>query len=191
MASTALRTRRWTRREYERLIELGVFAPGERLELIDGVLLVKEPQGALHFSAIRLLQDTLSRVLGDSWEIRAQGPIALDARSEPEPDIAVVQGTFRDYVLEHPARASLVIEVSDATLAIDRRKGGVYARAGVPDFWIVNLVDRRLEIYRSPARSPQSRFGWTYSDVRHVGRSELVTPLILPAARIPVSDLVP
>lgn len=89
MASTVVppsRTRRWTRVEYERLVELGVFRPGERLELIDGLLVVREPQGSRHAGTIRRMLAALRRALGDAWQIDSQLPVALDEDSEPEPD---------------------------------------------------------------------------------------------------------
>src|SRR5256712_7157115 len=113
------RTRRWTRVEYERLIELGVFPPGERLELLDGLLVVREPQGSRHAAAIRRVLAALRRALGDGWQIDSQLPIALDADSEPEPDVAVVPcdaGAYRD---AHPSRAVLIVEVAEASYRVD------------------------------------------------------------------------
>ncbi|MBI1733778.1 MAG: Uma2 family endonuclease [Candidatus Rokubacteria bacterium] len=191
MATPLVRTRRWTRLEYERLVELGVFEPGERLELLDGRLVLREPQGVSHAAGIRLAENALRAAFGAGWEIRGQLPVALDSSSEPEPDVAVVHGSTRDYLREHPSRPVLVVEVAETSLAIDRRKSGLYARAGVPEVWIVNLVEGLLETYRTPAPSPRARFGWAYTDVRRLGRSELVTPLAAPTARIAVSDLVP
>jgi len=81
--------------------------------------------------------------------------------------------------------------VADATLAVDRRKGGLYARAQVPEYWIVNLTQGLLESHRRPVRLAGSRFGWRYDDVRHLGRDDLIAPLAAPAARIAVRDLVP
>src|SRR6266566_7379618 len=90
MAVSAVRTKHWTRVEYERLIDLGAFQPGERLELVGGALLVCEPQGGPHFTAVGLIEDALRHVFGTGWTVRAQGPIALDDDSELEPGIAVV-----------------------------------------------------------------------------------------------------
>ena len=191
MATPTLRTRRWTRAEYERLVELGVFRPGERLELLDGTLVVREPQHAPHAMGIRAVEEALRGVFGTGWDVRVQMPIALDEHSEPEPDVAVVPGSFRDYPHEHPSRPVLVVEVADTTLAVDRRKGGLYARAHVPEYWIANLSDGLLEAHRQPVYFASSRFGWRYGDVRHLGRTELIAPLAVPETRIAVRDLVP
>src|SRR5207248_11212227 len=91
------KTRRWTRTEYERLVELGVFQPGERLELLDGQLVVREPQGSRHAGTIRRVLDALRRALGDQWQIDSQLPIALDHESEPEPDVSVVARDLSAY----------------------------------------------------------------------------------------------
>ncbi len=151
MAISPTRTRRWTRFEYERLIDAGMFRPGERLELLDGQLVVREPQGSLHATAVGLIEDALRACFGSGWVVRVQMPIALDDESEPEPDVAVVAGARRDYELSHPARPALVVEVSESSLGQDRGdKAGLYARAGVPEYWIVNLVSR---CSRGPARA--------------------------------------
>jgi Uma2 family endonuclease len=103
-----------------------------------------------------------------------------------------VPGEPRDYYLEHPARPMLVVEVADTALPMDRQyKGSAYARAGLPDYWIVNLVDRQVEVYRRPATDPAADFGWRYLDVLILAPGEAVTPLALPDARIAVADLLP
>ena len=192
MARTDLRARRWKRVEYERLIECGVFQAGDPIELVGGELIVAEPQGSSHFAAIRAVQEALRTAAGPGWEIRAQGPLALDEESEPEPDVAVVPGSFRDYVAGHPSRPALVVEVSESSLAVDRsHKGSLYARAGLPDYWIVNLVDRVLEVYRQPTADPAAPFGWRYGSTEVLGREASVSPLALPGARVRVADLLP
>ena len=90
--------RRWTRVEYDRLIEAGFFRPGDPVELLGGCLMVAEPQGSAHFTSIRLVEDALRGAFGAGWEVRVQGPVALDDESEPEPDVAVVPGAA------HPCR---------------------------------------------------------------------------------------
>src|SRR5437870_13876940 len=163
MREDELQIRRWKRVEYEQLIEKGIFLPGERIELIDGLLVVAEPQSSLHFTTVRLVERALTHAFGAGWDVRAQGPIALDDASEPEPDVAVVRGELRDYVEAHPADPVLVVEVALTSLASDRaHKSSLYARAGRPEYWIVNLVDRVLEVYREPVASPSAPYGWDY-----------------------------
>src|SRR5262249_41726717 len=148
------RTRRWTRLEYERLIELGVFQPDERLELIDGLLVVREPQGTRHAAAIRRVLAALRGVFGDAWQIDSPLPLALDEDSEPEPDVAVVPGDALSYRDAHPSRAVLIVEVAEASYRIDHEyKASLYARAGVADYWIVDLVRDALEVHRDPEMS--------------------------------------
>ena len=116
---------------YERLIDKGVFTPDDRIELIDGLMLVSEPQSSSHFTAVRLVALALARAFGKGWDVRTEGPIALDDDSEPEPDVAVVRGGPRDYAEAHPADPVLVVEVSLTSLAFDREhKASLYARAG-------------------------------------------------------------
>jgi Uma2 family endonuclease len=124
--------------------------------------------------------------------VRGQGPLALDEESEPEPDVAVVAGSFRDYVTGHPSRPALVVEVSESSLALDRdHKGSLYARAGLVDYWIVNLVDRTLEVYRDPVPDEAASFGWRYRSVEVLRGEASVSPLASPGARIRVSDVLP
>jgi Uma2 family endonuclease len=160
MASYETRTRRFSRAEYERLIDLGVFRPGEAIELIGGQLMVAEPQGAAHYTAIRKTARALEAAFGPWWEVRTEGPIALDEDSEPEPDVVVVAGGPDDYGRAHPSRPALTVEVAESNLGVDRRhKGSLYARAGLSDYWVLNLVDRVLEVFRGPAPIPRRRSG--------------------------------
>src|SRR5438552_6294302 len=158
MAGAESRPRPWTRVEYERLIEHGFFRTGDSVELVGGALIVAEPQGSAHFTSIRLVEEALRVAFGRGWEVRVQGPIALDDESEPEPDVAVVPGGPRDYAAAHPARPVLVVEVSESSLALDREvKGSLYARAGIADYWLIDLVDRVVEVHRDPAPEPSAR----------------------------------
>jgi Uma2 family endonuclease len=192
MRERDLPVRRWTRVQYEQLVDKGVFEPSERVELIDGLLLVAEPQSAWHYTAVRLVELALTRALGPAWEVRAQGPIALDDASEPEPDVAVVRGGPRDYAEAHPADPVLVVEVALSSLGFDREhKASLYARAGRPEYWIVNLVDRVLEVRREPAPSSPAPYGWDYKVVEALGPEQRVRPLAAPAAGIIVADLLP
>src|SRR3989449_8846678 len=164
MATYPVHPRRWTRAEYARLIDVGVFHPGEPLELLGGELIVSEPQKSAHYTAIGLVEDALRAALEPGWLVRSQGPIALDDESEPEPDVAVTRRARRSYIRQHPSPPALVVEVAESSLAFDReRKGRLYARAGLDDYGIVNLVDRVLEVYRRPVPDPSSPFGWRYA----------------------------
>jgi len=192
MTAPRLRAHRWTRVEYERLIDAGVFRPGEPVELVGGMLVVAEPQGSAHFTAIRLVEEALRAAFGTGWDVRVQGPIALDHESEPEPDVAVVPGNARDYREAHPAGAVLVVEVAESSLATDQEdKGSLYARARIADYWIVNLVARVVEVRRAPVLDPAAPFGWRYGSVTAIGPGGSVVPLAAHGVRVPVADLLP
>lgn len=193
MSESIVRTRRWSRLEYDRLIEEGVFQPGERLELLAGQLVVREPQGTPHATGIRLVTRALREVFADDrWIVDMQLPVALDEESEPEPDVTVTAGDPRDYLPSHPARPVLVVEVAEASLALDRKeKGSLYGRARVPEYWILNLRDRVLEVYGEPHPDPSAPHGWAYRSRQSLAAGEHVTPLAAPTARIAVADLLP
>ena len=191
MSESALRTRRWTRVEYDKLIETGVLSPGDKIELLGGQLCVSEPQNSPHARAISLGLEAIQRALAPGWHVRVQLPIALDDESEPEPDLAVVSGGPRDYT-DHPTRPALVVEIADSRLALDREhKGSLYARARLPEYWIVNLVDRVLEVHREPGLDAGAQYGWAYREVLTLGPDEHVTPLAAPSTHIPVADFLP
>ena len=192
MVDPELQLKRWTRKEYEALVERGVFADGDRIELIDGLLIVAEPQSAYHYTAIGLVVRALARVFGDGWTIRSQGPLALDETSEPEPDVAVVRGDLLDYAGAHPSDPVLVVEVALSSVTLDRRhKSSLYARAGRPEYWVLNLVERSLEVRRDPVADGAAPYGWDYDDVRMLRAGERVSPLAAPTASIAVADFLP
>jgi Uma2 family endonuclease len=181
-----------TRVRYDRLIDVGIFGPEDRVELLDGLLVAREPQGRRHAAVVVLVRAALEKAFGPAYHVREEKPIALDEQSEPEPDVVVVPGQPRDYLDAHPSRPVLLVEVAETSLAIDRlRKGGLYARAGIADYWVVNLIDEVLEVYRQPVRVPSGAGDWTYDSVRLLRRDAVVTPLAAPRARIPVAALLP
>jgi Uma2 family endonuclease len=136
--------------------------------------------------------DEIRGILPQGFHIRVQAPMALNDYNEPEPDIVVVPGTYRDYMPDHPSTAALVIEVSDTTLRFDlNKKAPIYARAQVPDYWVINLKDRLLHVHRDPTEDPSSASGYSYSKVIRLTASDIVSPLFAPAASIPVADLLP
>lgn len=136
-----------SRAEYERLVALGCFED-ERIELLEGTLVSMSPQGPRHVSILRRLTRLLVVAIGDRAEVQVQGPLALGDTSEPEPDLALVPPGCEDVL---PSHAFLVIEVADSSLDKDRRvKAPLYAAAGIPEYWIVNLADRVIEVHRDP-----------------------------------------
>lgn len=188
----AVQLRRWTREEYERLVEIGVLRPDERVELIEGEIVEMTPQGTAHATAIASATRVLDAICGPEQHLRVQLPLALGSNSEPEPDLAVVGGRPRDYANAHPSTALLVLEIADASLAFDDEvKGSMYAKAGIPEYWIVNLVDRQLEVYREPAAVSGMRFGAGYRTRRIVLPGETVAPLAAPESQVAVADLLP
>ena len=188
---TPLTLRHWWRAEYEHLVDLGIFE-GEPLELIGGQLIVAEPQGSYHSGTITKVDYAVRAILPPGWIVKVQAPLALDDESEPEPDVAVVPGQPGDYLDAHPSRPALAVEVAASSLLFDReRKGSLYARAGIQDYWIVNLVDRVLEIYREPAPDAAAAYGWAYRSVTRHAPPVTVTPLAFPSIEIAVADVLP
>jgi len=187
MATYRVRTRRWTRKEYQKLGELGIVPEDEPVELLDGQLIVAEPKGRSHVTRVRLAARVLTRAFGDGWVVYAQDPIALDDESEPEPDVVVVVGSELDYLDDHPARPALVVEVAESSLYYDRgRKASAYARSGLPDYWIVNLVDWRIEVHRRPAMDNSAELGWRYLDVEFFTPSATIVPVARPDVAVAV-----
>lgn len=185
----AVRLKRWSREEYHRLAAAGFFGDDDRFELIDGEIVEMVPIGPKHAGVTTLVGDALRSAVGPSYHIRDQNPLALTPYSEPQPDVAVVAGGPRDYLDGHPASAVLVVEVADTTGSYDReRKGPLYAAAGIPEYWIVDLPTRTVEVYRAPERRPD---GWAYGTrlVAHPG--ETLTPASLPHASVRIDDLLP
>jgi Uma2 family endonuclease len=185
-------TRGLKRVEYECLVERGLLGPDDKIELIDGLMMVREPEGTPHTVAVQLTIAALQRAFGAGWNVRHPSPVALDDDSEPEPDVAVVPGSPRDYLAAHPARPVLIVEVSRSRLGFDRNyKASLYARAAITDYWIVNLVDRVVEVRRGPMTSDAAPFGWTYERLTVYALDETITPLAAPFASVSVADLLP
>ncbi len=184
MSIAAVETHRWTREEYERMAELGLFPPDQRVELIEGVVYDVTPQNSLHSTGVRLAEEALRSAFGRGFDCRVQMPLVLDPDSEPEPDLAVVRGTPRDFRDAHPTTAVLVVEVADTSLGFDRRKAPVYARHGIPELWIVDLRAGVVEVHREPE-------GGAYRSVTRLGRGGSVRPLAAPGPAIAIADLLP
>ncbi len=154
--------RRFTREEYYRIAETGVF-DGERVELIEGEVVQMSPIGPAHGEAVTLMAEVLWRLFGEGYRVRVQMPLSL-GDSEPEPDVAVVAGKPGDYRDAHPTSAVLVVEVAQSSLDYDRVvKGGLYAQAGIAEYWLVNLEERCVEVYRDPSADRGYRFKRIYT----------------------------
>jgi Uma2 family endonuclease len=190
MAVAEPTTRRWRRDEYYRMAEAGLF-DGQRVELIDGEILVLPPMKNAHAVGIGLVQAALQAAFGPGYWVRLQGPLSLTPTSEPEPDVAVVPGGPRDFT-DHPSTALLVVEVSDTSLSYDRgRKASLYASAGIADYWVLNLTDRQLEVFRRPQSDTAQPFAFRYADAAVLPDTAAVTPLAAAQASVRVADLLP
>ena len=182
---------RWTREEYYRMAAAGLLGD-RRVELIRGEIIEMSPQDSLHATGISLVDTALRRVFAQGFVVRVQLPLSLGRDSDPEPDLAVVRGSPRDYLRTHPRTAVLIVEVAESSLEYDREtKGALYAEAGITDYWIVNLTDRSLEVYRDPRINPRGPDEFRYMLVKTLGASEAVSPLAMPQAALPVEDLLP
>jgi len=147
---------RLTLEQYEAMVDSGIFTGRENVHLINGYLVAKMTQNTPHATADDLCGDQLDRVIPPGWYVRVAKPIRLPTESsEPEPDRCVVRGGIRDYSTRHPGPAdiALVVEVADSSLAEDRNMAQVYGRAGIPIYWIINLIDRQVEVYANPDAS--------------------------------------
>src|SRR5579871_3042840 len=138
--------------QYHEMIRAGILTPDDPVELLEGLLIPKMPKNPAHRMAKRRLLKALEKTLPPGWEVESQEPITT-ADSEPEPDLSVYRTRADEYANRHPGPQDLVlvVEVADSSLRRDRgRKKRLYARAAVPVYWIVNLVDRQIEIYTDP-----------------------------------------
>lgn len=156
-------TKRFTADDYHRLTELGFLSPTDRIELIRGELVQMAAKGTPHSVCNTKLTRELDRLVGDRTVVRGQEPISLSSDSEPEPDVVIANGQPDDYLDHHPYPSDivLVIEVSDSTLDYDQTtKLALYAECQIQDYWIVNLVNYRLEHYSHPYSDQQGNFGY-------------------------------
>ena len=183
---------RWTRKEYYRLLKRNMFQ-GRDVELIEGEIVVMPPQWNRHALGITLSLRSLEQAFGQGYWIRCQASLDLTPFSVPDPDLAVVPGDPRDYATSpNPTAALLLVEVSESTLRYDRRrKGSLYARAGIADYWILNLFHSQLEVYRNPVPDSSQRFGFGYADRTIYSPADFVSPLAAPHASILVADMLP
>jgi Uma2 family endonuclease len=179
--------RRFTVAEYLRMIELNLLKDAEKLELLDGWITPKMTINPPHAAVLDLVREALAACAPSGWRFRVQSPITL-VESVPEPDVAVAVGPASRYLTRHPGPAdlSLVIEVADSSLADDRTvKGPIYAEAGIPVYWIINVVDEIVEVYTQPGPNGYAQ--------RQDYRRGAAVPLVLGGqvvAQVPVADLI-
>ena len=183
---------RFSVEQYQRMIEVGVLTSDDKVELLENYVVLKMTRNPPHDGTIDLLNAALFPCVPSGWLLRIQQTIVL-ADSQPEPDFAIVRGAPRTYLARHPKAAdvALAIEVADSSLLRDRRdKTRIYARAGIPTYWIVNLVDSRIEVYTQPSGPtavPEYGMSRTFAPGDEV-------PIVLDGANVasvPVADLLP
>jgi Uma2 family endonuclease len=175
------RPRLFTVEEFNQLGTAGLFE-GQRVELIEGEIILMSPQGPNHSSVVELVAEAFRQSLGKGYWVRTQAPLPVSNLSEPEPDIAIIAGSPRT-VRQHPKVALLVVEVSDSTRAFDRgRKAALYAKSGISDYWVVDLVQDCVVVHRQPMKG-------LYTEVAEFRRGQKVAPLAWPKRKIKIDDL--
>jgi hypothetical protein len=182
---TELRHRRFTADEYYRMAEAGILRHDDRVELVDGEIVEMTPIGSRHAACVDRVMVLLSRSLAGQGILRVQGPVRLDPHSEPQPDLSVLRSRADFYASAHPGPDDvlLLVEVADASLRYDRDiKVGLYARAGIPETWLVDLQSDRVEVFRHP--TPQG-----YRASRQLRRGERLASQALPPVSFLVDDM--
>jgi Uma2 family endonuclease len=181
----------WTRSEYYTMAATGLF-DGKHVELIEGQVIEMSPMGSPHRTAVILIGEALRKAFPSGYFVQVQSPLDLGEFSDPEPDVAVIAGAVRDYTDAHPTTAVLIVEVADSSLTYDRTtKASLYAKAGLVEYWLLNLIDRQLEVHRHPIANAAVPLGFGYAEVTQYNASEFVTPLTATSATIAIADLLP
>jgi Uma2 family endonuclease len=187
------RTWKWTTEDYYKLGDLGFFQ-GKRVELIRGEILDMSPIGWPHALASGLVVELLSRVFTSGHWLNEQKPFAIPGSSpgsEPQPDVAVIPGSRREFT-NHPTVAALIVEVADTTLYYDTTtKAELYATAGIQDYWVLDLEGKRLLVFRDPVELPAGLGATAYRRHKVLEPTETISPLAAPNSSIKVSDLLP
>lgn len=179
---------RFSTQQYHEMIGKGILTEDDPVELLEGILVTKMPKNPPHSLATNLLREALAQLFSSGWCVHTQEPITL-SDSEPEPDVAVIKGSLRQYSDRHPGaeEISLVIEVADSSLSRDRGwKKRIYAKAGIPVYWIVNLAERKIEVYSQPSEADYQQ--------RQEFESDTEIPVTIEGrefGRIAVCDLLP
>jgi Uma2 family endonuclease len=183
---------RLTVAQYQRMVEVGILTVNDKVELLEGLLVLKMPRNPPHDGTIQVINKRLGRRIPAGWDLRSQLAVELPD-GQPEPDFAVARGDETSYMHRHPTAADvgLVIEVAHSSLTRDQLdKARNYARAGIPVYWIINLVDRRVEVYTQPS-GPTAAPSYAALQSYHPGDA---VPLVLDGntvAVVPAADLLP
>jgi Uma2 family endonuclease len=178
---------RYTAERYLALLREGALSPDDRVELLEGVIVAMPPRNPPHDGVIGVIARVLGRAIGERAAVRCQLSLVLSEHSVPEPDVAVVPGREADYLTAHPRTALLVVEVADSSLRQDRlTMAPIYAAAGIPEYWLVNLREWRIEVFREP--DPAGARYLRTSVAASGARLEIVA---LPGTRVEVDDLLP
>jgi len=178
---------RMTVERYFALVDEGLLDPDDRVELLEGVVVAMSPRNPPHDTVVSLILRALVEAIGTRAAVRCQCSIILGRYSAPEPDVAVVAGRERDYMTAHPRSALLLVEVADTSLAQDRlTKGALYAAAGIPEYWIVNLRADCVEVLRDP--EPEAG---RYRERAVVGHGERLALVAFPNVRVAADDFLP
>jgi len=176
------------------MVKAGLLGPESRVELIDGEILEMSPQDPKHSQGYSRAERAIRSRLPEGLWLRTQQPLSLGQTSDPEPDLAVIRGSVDDPGREtaHPSSALLVVEISSTSLSFDRGvKADLYAAAGIPAYWIVNVSQRQVEAFGEPAESPGTRFGQRYQTRRILRLGDVVACPWSPEDLIPVSEFFP
>lgn len=183
--------RRWTREEYLRMSELGLFEERPKVERFDWQILEMPAQNNPHATAVTKSFRAIDRVFAVTHSVRVSSTLAVGPSSDPEPDVAVVEWAVQQGA-DPPDAAVLVVEVSDTTLRYDLgAKANLYASEGFPDYWVVDVRGRQVHVHRTPVPNPAARFKHRYSTVTVVPEAGIITPVAAPHAEISVKDLLP
>jgi Uma2 family endonuclease len=182
---------RWTVTEFYDMGDRGWFDQ-KRVMLIDGVVLEMPLANPPHATSEGLTEDVLRRIFVTGFVVRTEKPLPLGQSTDPVPDVAVVAGAVRDFAQQHPTTAVLVVEVAESSLDYDTSdKASLYAAAGIADYWVVDLVNRRLVVMRDPIADATARHGSRFATVNTFVAGQSVGPLAAPGSLVAVTDLLP
>jgi Uma2 family endonuclease len=182
---------RLTLDQYEAMVDAGIFTGRDRVHLINGLLVAKMTENERHATADLLCLNELNRVIPPGWHVRPTKPIRIKRPgrdSKPQPDLSVARGTIRDYSRRspEPTDIALVVEVGDSSLDEDRAMAGIFGRAGIPFYWIINVIDGQVEVYSNPGPSG-------YGSVEALAPPHVLRVVIdgVEVGEIPVADILP